>query len=124
MDGAEEGMEQISKTIPNLPEEKTVAENIKYMCETVTKKRINSARSGENVVCKIGRVIAGSDKRFWDVWEARFGTYEVINGKKIVFGDGIECRGPLLKHDGEIWTKNCNFRVLCPKQKNWMYAYM
>ena len=124
MDGAEEGMEQISKTIPNLPEEETVAENIKYMCETVTKKRINSARSGENVVCKIGRVIAGSDKRFWDVWEARFGTYEVINGKKIVFGDGIECRGPLLKHDGEIWTKNCNFRVLCAKQKNWMYAYM
>ena len=38
MEGAEEGMEQISKEIQDLPPEEEVVENIKYMCETVTKK--------------------------------------------------------------------------------------
>ena len=73
---------------------------------------------------KIGRAIADTDKRFWDVWEAKFGTYKVLNGKKIVFGDGKECCGPLLKNKGGKWRQNCNFRVLSNKKRDWMYGYM
>ena len=35
-------------------------------------------RGGENVVCKVGMVASDVNKRFWNVWEKNFGTYQVL----------------------------------------------
>ena len=124
MEGAAEGMQKIRSRFRDLPTEDEVVANIRYLCENETGEKITSMRGGENVVCKVGRIVSDTDKKFWDVWETNFLTYEVVNGKKIVFGEGKECRGPLLSNKDGKWIKNCEFEVLSTNSDTWMHEYI
>ena len=124
MEGAAEGMQKIRSRFRDLPTEDEVVANIRYLCENETGEKITSMRGGENVVCKVGRIVSDTDKKFWDVWETNFLTYEVVNGKKIVFGEGKECRGPLLSNKDGKWIKNFEFEVLSTNSDTWMHEYI
>ena len=117
-------MRELRKKFRNLPKQEEVVENIKFLCETKTKQKITSMRGGENILCKLGRIMVDTDKKYSDIWEENFVTYEVINGKKIIFGKGSVCHGPLLSNKDGRWRKNCEFDVLSTKKSTWMDKYM
>lgn len=102
---------KMKKTIPD---KKTVLENMRHMMVKVASDasgeqnnlvvgRLIHDRYGENGACKIGRILGGSDHRWWDCWDRRFPfVLYVGKGQFALWGkkDGIvPIKGPLLALD-------------------------
>ena len=91
----------------NLPDRETAMENVKYLTGTVIWCNVYSIRSSENFIFKIGRKMTESDKKYWDVWDEMYGTFEIQVGEKeknykISFNNKTILQGSLFK----LKTKN------------------
>lgn len=75
----------LDQKFSNLPARKKIIENICHLAEVVTDSKIYSIYGGENIVCKLGTLISNIDNNFWDVWDIKFGNFEVNKSNKIIF---------------------------------------
>ena len=60
-----------------LPEKEVVIENVAYLAKELFGYGYIFIRNGENISCKIGRILTGFDTRFWDIWERHFPAFEI-----------------------------------------------
>ena len=106
-----------------LPPKSEVIDNIGYLAKQIFCYCFILQQNGENISCKVGRLLSGFDSRYWDVWEGWFTTFEVNkNGTVIVFPNSAH-KGSMLTFQGSSWKTTIKFPLLIKKRKVWMKQF-
>ena len=122
--GANKFYKKLKDTFPNdtLPPQEEVITNVRYMAEAIFDRFI-TIRGGENVSCKIGRVLSKTDNRFWDVWEAMFPSFCVdYKGKTVETSVGTVI-GSIFKFENNEWNCELELPKLITTRRVWMELY-
>ena len=64
-----------------------------------------------------------SDNKFLDTWDIVFGTIEVQTGEKIVFYNGVHCKGSLFYYENNQWKKKENILFTRWIEQPWMKIF-
>ena len=108
----------------HLPAKSVVLDNLRYMAEVVLDEERITDRNGENDCCKIGRMLTGSDNRYWDINEYLFPTFKVdFRGVNIAFPDSLVHSGPIFNYNGGSWTTTLQMPNLDTRRRRWMNRY-
>ena len=122
--GASKFYTRLKREFPNekLPPKEDVINNIRYMAEMVMDQHL-SIRIGENISCKIGRILSSTDNRFWDIWEAMFPTFHVhYKGREVVTSIGTTT-GSIYSYNNNVWSTTLELPNLITSKRVWMEFY-
>ena len=75
----------------SIPSKSDVLENVHHLIETTIGWSV-TRRYLENTLCKSGRVMSGSDKRFWDIFDPRFPLFRVKEDSIVLFAKDGTCK--------------------------------
>ena len=75
----------------SIPSKSDVLENVHHLIETTIGRSV-TRRYSENTLCKSGRVMSGSDKRFWDIFDPRFPLFRVKEDSIVLFAKDGTCK--------------------------------